>query len=147
MDEGCAILSISKESETIGIFGAERQANGFAKIPVYLGMSSHVLSASEVVYLTANSDSSSEHLIFGRISKTNDFSDPHMIATCACFSLLDERSVNENVSGCSAEFLADAGPGERRKKRSEHIRRRSPNQYCSMRRTDDAPIQTGVKLI
>lgn len=93
---------IIKESGVVNILDNDRLANQIASIPVYLGMSSNVLSASEVTYLTAYSDNWSEPSINEGMLKTNKFFDLHANVTCdrSCTQQeIFENNVVSNIGG------------------------------------------------
>ncbi len=95
---------IVKESRAISIFDKDRQANQIASIPVYLGKSSHVFSASEVTYLTACSDNWSELSIYGGMSKTNKLLNLHVNKTCDCSCTQQGHFGNKVVSNIGGIF-------------------------------------------
>jgi len=135
MDGGCEKLMILKGSETISIPETERQTNLFVTIPVYLGMSSYVFSASEVIF-TAGSDQS-ELPLLGRIPETEKPSEMHMIATCAV-------PVNHgNI------LKANPFPIFRRRPSRTEVRKKEGKEIgCRpIGIVNGLPVKTGAKLI
>lgn len=135
MDGGCKKLMILKGSELTSIPEIERQTNLFVTIPVCLGKSSHVFSASEVIF-TAGSDQS-EPSPSGRKPETEKHSGMHMIATCA----VPVNHGNILKANPFPIFRRRPSRTEVRKKEGEEIGCRPIGIVNGL------PVKTGAKLI